>query len=87
MTSDTIVDKNEAIIFCDSKIIKKEEYYKNCQKCNLNFLTKMCFLNHEKLCSSNLLGWKCLECGVFETGTNQTSNEELKAKHICGIKD
>jgi len=86
MTSDTIVDKNEAIIFCDSKIIKKEEYYKNCQKCNLNFLTKMCFLNHEKLCSSNLLGWKCLECGVFETGTNQTSNEELKAKHICGIK-
>ena len=86
LTEETIVDKNEALVVCDSKISKDQIKNLNCSKCNLSFFTKMCFENHEKLCASNSLGWKCPKCGVFESGINQITNEELIAKHICGIK-
>ena len=86
MTEETVLDKNEAVVFCDSKILKFQTIDKICIKCNINFKTHLCFQNHEKLCASNSLGWKCIECGVFETGVNQTTNEQLKANHVCGIK-
>ena len=86
LTEETIVDKNETIVLCDSKISKNQISNLTCSKCNLNFYTKMCYQNHEKLCASNSLGWKCPDCGVFESGINQTTNEELIAKHVCGIK-
>ena len=86
MSEETITDKNEAIVFCNSKLLQYQTLDKSCPKCNLNFKTSICFENHEKLCTTNSLGWKCIECGVFETGVNQTTNEELKARHVCGIK-
>jgi hypothetical protein len=86
MTEETITDQNEDTVFCDSKIVKFQTIDKDCKKCNLNFKTTVCYQNHEKLCASNSLGWKCTNCGIFETGLNQTTIEELQSKHKCGIK-
>ena len=86
MTDQTITDKSEPIVFCNSKIEQFQIEDKICSKCNLSFKTNLCFQNHEKLCGSNSLGWKCTECGIFETGLNQVTNEELRASHVCGTK-
>lgn len=86
ITEKTITVQYESTVFCDSKIPECQNIDLTCNKCNLPFKTELCFKNHEKLCSSNALGWKCLDCGIFESAFNQQTNQELQSKHVCGIK-
>ena len=83
-TENTFVQDNELFKFCDSHLPNNKIDDFICPNCNLTFNSHVCYANHELLCSSNNKGWKCLQCGIFQTATSKQMCEQLQKEHKCG---
>ena len=84
LSPNTIEIDHELTTYCNSKLSDNYVPEFNCDNCNLTFRTNSCFENHLKKCSANNKGWKCLDCGIFQTAVNAQTAEELKTQHVCG---
>ena len=83
-TNGTFLQTDELSKFCDSKLVQNHITKFNCQNCNLTFETSLCYNNHQIQCVKNTKGWKCLACGIFQTGSSKAVCEQLQREHKCG---
>ena len=88
-SQETVILKYQNLEFCNSKL---EEFHLpvplNCDKCNLNFLTKDCFDSHLKLCGYKGFGrrgFKCQKCNKFTVGRSKFF-KQLESEHVCTDK-
>lgn len=83
-TENTFLQDNEIIKFCDSNLITNQIEEFICSNCNLTFKSHLCYANHNLKCEQNCKGWKCLQCGIYQTVSSKEMCEQLQKEHQCG---
>jgi hypothetical protein len=82
-TTNTILNKDEGILFCDLKITASLSE-KICQNCNIKFQSETCFKNHEAACKSFKSRFKCAKCNLRYVPLTKARKEQFETVHTCG---